>query len=65
MLISQLIEELEQAKSVCGDVPVVFATDDEGNNFISVDENRRGEYTDCVIFWPNLVGERPEDVLCK
>lgn len=63
MLISQMIEELKAAQHICGDVPVVFATDEEGNGFFSVDPNRRGEYTNCVIFWPGLIGEYPEDVL--
>lgn len=65
MIISELIQELENAKSICGDVPVVFSTDDEGNNFFSLDKNRRSDYTDCVIFWPGLVGENPEDVICN
>lgn len=63
MTIRELIEELEQAESVAGNVPVVFATDEEGNSFFSPDRNRRSDYTDCIIFWPGLTGENPEDVL--
>lgn len=62
MTISEFIQELENAKSICGDVPVIIAKDDEGNGFLSPAKHR-SEYTNCVIFWPSIEGEYPEDVL--
>lgn len=60
MIISEMIAQLESAKSICGDVPVVFSKDDEGNGFFS--PGNRSDYKNCVIFWPSLEGEYPEDV---
>lgn len=61
MVISEMIRELQQAQSICGDVPIVFAKDDEGNGFLS--PGRRSDYQNCVIFWPSLEGKYPEDAL--
>lgn len=63
MIISEMIAELEAAKSICGDVPIIIAKDDEGNGFISLSKEHRSDYENCVIFWPSLEGEYPEDVL--
>lgn len=61
MTISEFIQELENAKSICGDVPVIIAKDDEGNGFLS--PGSRSDYQNCVIFWPSIEGEYPEDVI--
>ena len=63
MLISEMIEELQNAQSICGDVPIIFAKDDEGNSFLSPEKGSRSDYTNCVIFWPSIEGKYPEDVL--
>jgi len=57
MTISEFIQELENAKSICGDVPVIFSKDDEGNGFLS--PGSRNDYQNCVIFWPSIEGEYP------
>lgn len=52
MKISQVIRELEAAQAVCGDVPVIFATDSEVNSYFNMDGAHRCDYTDAVIFYP-------------
>ena len=63
MLISEMIRQLEEAKAICGDVPIIIAKDDEGNGFISPSKECRSDYENCVIFWPSLIGRYPEDTL--
>ena len=63
MTISQVIEELKNAKEICGDVPVIFSADEEGNGFFNLDNARRCEYTDAVIFFPSCVCEQVEECI--
>lgn len=64
MTLEELIQKLEQLKAEnCGNLPVLIASDSEGNQYGKITEFSFSAYSDSVIIYPTGEYMTPEDAL--
>lgn len=63
MTLEELIKKLEQLKAENGNLPVLIASDSEGNQYGKITEFSFSAYSDSVIIYPTGEYMTPEDAL--